>query len=234
MWPLKENITENKNSVNTVALALTAAGSALLTNSHQLHSKAGLPTGRGEDRPPVKKVGRDQGRLAEGVRPDQHQVNRVAHRKHGGRVRHFTTFSCKANVDTNYKLSTDNKLRKRIKTAHSHVPVPSPWISKRKPSFRSGSQEQGTGFERNLWLRKCRKSVNVEHTWPGKGSGSWRCSRKAFPPSTWRYRYRLDGSMLAEREWKQYCHFTVQTWCREWRRLVDLDLGEMSYFFPDG
>lgn len=114
-------MTENKNSVNTVALALTAAGSALLTNSHQLHSKAGLPTRRGEDCPPVKKVGRDQRRLAEGVRPDQHQVNRVTHRKHGGRVRHFTTFSCKAKVNTNYKLSTDNKLSNRIKTADSYL-----------------------------------------------------------------------------------------------------------------
>lgn len=83
-------------------------------------------------------------------------------------------------------------------TANLHLPIPSLWISKRKPSFRSGSQAQGTGLERNLWLRKCRKSVNVEHTWPGKGSGSWRCSRNALPPSTWTYRYRLDGSIFAK------------------------------------
>jgi len=28
--------------------------------------------------------------------------------------------------------------------------------------------------------------VNVEHTWPGKGSGSCKCSRNALPPRTCR------------------------------------------------
>lgn len=56
--------------------------SALLTNSHQFYSKAGLATGRAEDSPPVQEVGRDQRRLTGGVRLNQHKVHRVAQRQH--------------------------------------------------------------------------------------------------------------------------------------------------------
>lgn len=87
---------EVRNDVNTLLLITE---SLLHTNSHQLHSDTGLPTGHAEDCPPVQEVGRDQGCLTGGVRLDQHQVNWVTHRQQRGRIRHLTALSCDTKND---------------------------------------------------------------------------------------------------------------------------------------
>lgn len=86
-----------------------------------------------------------------------------------------------------------DKCRQYDTLQSTNIPDASLWSSRTKTSSKFGSQAHGTGWEQNRWPRKWTWTVSEEST-----SLSFRCSRNARPPLTWRNRCLRVGSMFAK------------------------------------